>query len=88
MAVIPPAYRTIPKRGSRFSRKIMQPLVEPSASQHYFTAPKQCKSHWASFPCLIEIVMFLPPSLENCEICPLNWLVSYALKHVIFANGH
>jgi hypothetical protein len=37
---------------------------------------------------LIEIVMFLPPSLENCEICPLNWLVSYALKHVIFANGH
>jgi hypothetical protein len=85
MAVMPPAYRMIPKRGTRFSRKIMQRLGYPSAAQH-FTAPKQCKSHWVSFPGLTEIVMFLPPSLGNCKICPLNRLVSYALKHVIFAN--
>jgi hypothetical protein len=84
MAVMPPAYRTMPKRGTRFSRKIMRRLALPSAAQH-FPAPKQCKSHWESFPCPTEIVMFLPPRPENDEIYPLKWRVSHALKHVIFA---
>jgi hypothetical protein len=57
MAVMPPAYRTIPKRGTRFSRKITQRLALTSAAQH-FPAPKQCKYHWESFPRLTEIVMF------------------------------
>jgi hypothetical protein len=85
MAVMPPAYRTIPKRGTRFSRKIMQRFALASAAQH-FPARKQCKSHWESFPRLPEIVMFLPASPENGEICPLKRLTSYALKHVIFAK--
>ncbi len=52
-----------------------------------FSAIKQCKSHWVRLPRLTEIVMFLPPGSENCEICPSNPVSSYALKHGIFDCG-
>jgi hypothetical protein len=85
MAVMPPAYRTIPKSGSRFSRMIMRRLIE--RVQHSISWFQAMQIPLGSFRCLTEIVMFLPPGLENRKICPLNRLVSYALKHVIFANG-